>query len=850
MRELSVYNKKNQGGLPMEYKEHVFTVHGREIRFSRAQDIYNAIEQQFWPRYNETVNDFDRFYSSNISSFEDIFRYLPEGADSRIRNLVISSVDILSSHGVLSYTPVSFYGEYENELIYEPCMQELYEAREQIAQAREAQEQYRAAKKASRKHWQGGGFGFSGAIKGAMMAGVLNAGSGLLHGVGDSFAAAGDWAQIAGMKRQIFQHVQKSRMLKEAFYLRCRRIFYEILETVGYEQNVQMPDYDEEKADATLKNAAAQHRKGQLSDERYFDYLIKCVQLYPYKSSIYGELYRLHPENDEELQSLSGYLHLREEYLSKKAAVIGAQLSYIDDMSSDTIIAVQKKIQALDELAERYHAADDNDWLIEKNKAQAKLQELLRLKDEQERTALGVLLPTKEEAELVRSEWEKVSFIMEDYPYLSDLRAAQKCSEQLKTISVTHPLVREQVERVEDQAVILQAKQGSFQEEMTRQYRKIFGGAELGKSLVNVDSEYDEDSNFELDQESEKIGNMLCDMTVERMLLSGGTKQLLCLTDTMLHIVTFENEQAHFVHFPLYGDRIEVEFPSSNMMELRTRTQKAQFSLEDIENVPQFKEKLQTFFREASICRLPPFLGALSCKRLLSRYAAELPQIDTERREQIAERMQLLKDTVLCNNPFPGQMQQVFPNPMSRWQIGEDVWQRMRSIAEQQEPPEIPMVLYRDASEKITAFFTDRAVYRLEGDVCERLALDEITEMTVHATIAEPYLQLSSTVVLPAEEIGPHHLNELAQLVGSIVHVLMGGTIAAELCEPPQEESALPEPTPASSVRFCPSCGETVEEGARFCGSCGEPLFRFCASCGAENDINAAFCRECGEKML
>lgn len=833
----------------MEYKDHVFTVHEREIRFSRAQDIYNAIEQQFWPRYNETVNDFDRFYSSNISSFEDIFRYLPEGADKRIRDLVISSVDILSSHGVLSYTPVSFYGEYENELIYEPCMQELYEAREQIAQAREQQEQYRAAKKASRGRWQGGGFGFSGAIKGAMMAGVLNAGSGLIHGVGDSFAAAGDWAQIAGMKRQIFQHVQKSGMLKQAFYLRCRRIFYEILEIVGYELNVQMPDYDEEKVDATFKNAAVQHRKGQLSDEQYFDYLLKCVQLYPYNSRIYGEMYELYPEEDKKLQSLADYLYLKDSYMGWKAATIHALLDDIADMPSDTIIAVQKKIQALDELAERYHAADDNDWLSEKNKAQAKLQELLRLKDEQERTALGVLLPTKEEADLVRSEWRQVSAVLEDYPYLSDLTAAQKCSEQLKTITVTHPLVREQVERVEDQAAILQAKQGSFQEEMTRQYRKIFGGTELGKFLVNVDSEYDEGPNSELDLESEAAVNMLCDVTVERMLLSGGTKQLLCLTDTMLHIITFENEQAHFVHFPLYGDRIEVEFPSTTMMELHTRTQRAQFSLEGIENVPQFKEKLQTFLREASICRLPPFLGALSCKRLLSRYATELPQIDAERRDKIAERMQVLKDAVLCGNPFPGQIQQVFPNPMSRWQIGEDVWQRMRSIAEQQEPPEIPMVLYRDASEKITAFFTNRAVYRLDGDACERLALNEITEMTVHATIAEPYLQLSSTVVLPAEEIGPHHLNELAQLVGNIAHVLLGGTIATELCEPPQEEPALPEP-PASSIRFCPACGEVAEEGVRFCGSCGEPIFRFCASCGAENDINAAFCRECGEKML
>lgn len=681
------------------------------------------------------------------------------------------------------------------------------------------------------------------------MAGVLNAGSGLMHGVGDSFAAAGDHHQIESMKRQVFRHVQKSGMLKEAFYLRCQRIFYEVLETVGYELQVEMPDYDEEKANATFKNAAAQHREGQLSDEQYFDYLIKCVQLYPYKPSIYGELYRLHPEDDKELQSLSEYLHLREGYLKQRAAVIEAQLSYIADMPSDTIIAVQKKIQALDELAELYHAADDNDWLSEKNKAQAKLQELLRLKDERERTALGVLLPTKEEADLVRMEWRQVSAVLDDYPYLSDIGAARKCVEALKKISVTHPLVREQVERVEDQVVILQAKQGSFQEEMTRQYRKIFGSAELGESLVNIDSEYDEDSNAELDPESEKFINMICDMTVERMLLYSMTRQVLCLTDTMLHIATFENEQAHFVHFPLYGDRIEIEFPSSTMMELHTRTQRAQFSLEDLENVPQLKEMLQAFLREASICRLPPFSGALSCKRLFSRFAAELPQIDTERRERIAERMQLLKDAVLCSNPFPGQVQQVLPNPMSRWQTGEDVWQRMRSIAEQQEPPEIPTVLYRDAPEgaqKLTAFFTDRAVYRLDGDACERLALNEITEMTVHATLAEPYLQLSSTVVLPAEEIGPHHLGEFALLVGNIVHVLLGGVIAEALCEPPQEEPALP----ASSVRFCPSCGEAVEEGARFCGSCGEPLFRYCASCGAENDISAMFCMECGEKMM
>lgn len=43
---------------------------------------------------------------------------------------------------------------------------------------------------------------------------------------------------------------------------------------------------------------------------------------------------------------------------------------------------------------------------------------------------------------------------------------------------------------------------------------------------------------------------MICDMTVERMLLYSMTRQVLCLTDTMLHIATFENEQAAFCPFP------------------------------------------------------------------------------------------------------------------------------------------------------------------------------------------------------------------------------------------------------------------------------------------------------------
>ena len=116
--------------------------------------------------------------------------------------------------------------------------------------------------------------------------------------------------------------------------------------------------------------------------------------------------------------------------------------------------------------------------------------------------------------------------------------------------------------------------------------------------------------------------------------------------------------------------------------------------------------------------------------------------------------------------------------------------------------------------------------------------------------VSAGFVQLSAFVICVIAWLvtGRESIAQITQVTPK--YMLLGGVIAEALCEPPQEESALPASPSASSVRFCPSCGEAVEEGARFCGSCGEPLFRYCASCGAENDISAMFCMECGEKMM
>jgi len=50
-------------------------------------------------------------------------------------------------------------------------------------------------------------------------------------------------------------------------------------------------------------------------------------------------------------------------------------------------------------------------------------------------------------------------------------------------------------------------------------------------------------------------------------------------------------------------------------------------------------------------------------------------------------------------------------------------------------------------------------------------------------------------------------------------------------------------------ARFCPNCGNKIEDGFSFCMECGTALARKCRACGADIPNGAKFCLECGEKI-
>lgn len=76
----------------------------------------------------------------------------------------------------------------------------------------------RTAQRSSRSRWQGGGFGIKGAVKGAIKAGMLNFGTDILRGIGDSYVDKKDAELIKKLKRETGQIVRPIFRLQRLFF--------------------------------------------------------------------------------------------------------------------------------------------------------------------------------------------------------------------------------------------------------------------------------------------------------------------------------------------------------------------------------------------------------------------------------------------------------------------------------------------------------------------------------------------------------------------------------------------------------------------------------------------------------
>lgn len=175
----------------------------------------------------------------------------------------------------------------------------------QILQQQANAEEYRAARKAGRSRWQGGGFGLSGALEGAATAGALNALSGLGHSLFNAVGNVGSAASAAIQKEQLYNNHNVITALKVSLRDDVHFIFTRHFNYLNQlHPSFYIDSFSRERARALLENAK------RLPEKR---------------GGLMAQSFRLCPWDDEIIQ----YIFINFED-SRRAMVSAAQTFSVD----------------------------------------------------------------------------------------------------------------------------------------------------------------------------------------------------------------------------------------------------------------------------------------------------------------------------------------------------------------------------------------------------------------------------------------------------------------------------------------------------------------------------------------
>jgi hypothetical protein len=198
---------------------------------------------------------------------------------------------------------------------------------------------------ASRSRWQGGGFGLSGAVKGAITAKALNAGMDVFHSFGDSAQEQKISDAFASKQRALLNSDSTYQTIETAIY-DC--IFGILRATVSELQNngdLLELSIEPNKAEALFKNAT---RFQEVDAEKMIDISVQCLQLNPFFQDIYTGLLECDPEN-EDLINLAMYFSTYPD-IEKKLQQLNHEIESMDGSTEKAIIEKLDKCVKVEKL--------------------------------------------------------------------------------------------------------------------------------------------------------------------------------------------------------------------------------------------------------------------------------------------------------------------------------------------------------------------------------------------------------------------------------------------------------------------------------------------------------------------
>ena len=306
------------------------------VSFDKRFDVYNSLRCGFETRRIRNMMEVQMKNVSDGTDFDGFYeKIIPYTTDLMKKNIEMC-VELLFNIGI-DYLDSETLTKKINERVsnYE-IVNEIFKPIEEIGELAEQLEE-----NSNTRYWSGGGFGFSGAIKGAIGAEILNLGTSALVGGVKFITGTTNDDKINKAKAKIFKDRnlhRKALMLINIMNRELFKLMYEIIRED--DSSIPFIKFDESKAMGKFKNIVKMHEEKKISKHQAIEGIGDCIQMYPYNSIFYAYIYRIREASENNLRDIVEYLGLQDDLeVAIKAIDAGRQFSEAISFTYESIIS-------------------------------------------------------------------------------------------------------------------------------------------------------------------------------------------------------------------------------------------------------------------------------------------------------------------------------------------------------------------------------------------------------------------------------------------------------------------------------------------------------------------------------
>ena len=396
----------------------IYKILGTEIEVSTGIENARYIEHIFSPYIDPSVDMMKKWYNAQ----GDCSRVLNNVDDIRIKiiaNLLDEAFSILNSNKIYTIDQDTLGARLLSNCFdkLDSVTEDMVDELSDIEGDKQSAIEYRKARKASRSRWVGGGFGVSGAIKGAAKAGAMNAVSGIGHSL---FNAAGNVVSSVGAS------VQKSSLYsryKDLFAIAAGNsiwcVMKEMRSILKEEKNIPFEfqsTSSQEKGNAIINN----FKSGSIPEAREREMLAEALKLNYYNNEIYETIWIYFGDKTGDLVKMASYFDIPlEKYISKFVENYGTKMceehcpNFIHSKNRiNASVTYEADIKKTISKIEAF--CKDHDVAPSKCSTIKTLNDYLEIADKIKRTVEGVLYDTESEANEVKHDIEVFNNILDN----------------------------------------------------------------------------------------------------------------------------------------------------------------------------------------------------------------------------------------------------------------------------------------------------------------------------------------------------------------------------------------------------------------------------------------------------